>query len=71
MTEQAISVEEEYRRLTPNSADAFRRDVPVTAGPAKGAYFFQPYPLTMARARGCFLEDIDGHPVERHRLNWV
>ena len=61
MTEQAISVEEEYKRRTPNSADAFRRGGPVTAGPAKGAYFFQPYPLTMARARGCILEDIDGH----------
>ena len=64
MTEQVISVEsveEEYRRRTPNSADAFRRGVPVTAGPAKGAYFFQPYPLTMARAQGCILEDIDGH----------
>ena len=60
MTEHAISVEEEYRRSTPHSADAFRRAAPLTAGPAKGAYFFQPYPLTMARARGCTLEDIDG-----------
>ena len=60
MTEHEISVEEEYRRSTPHSADAFRRAAPLTAGPAKGAYFFQPYPLTMARARGCTLEDIDG-----------
>ena len=60
MTEHAISVEEEYRRSTPHSADAFRRAAPLTAGPAKGAYFFQPYPLTMARAQGCTLEDIDG-----------
>ena len=60
MTEHAISVEEEYRRCTPHSADAFRRAAPLTAGPAKGAYFFQPYPLTMARAQGCTLEDIDG-----------
>ncbi len=60
MTEHEISVEEEYRRSTPHSADAFRRAAPLTAGPAKGAYFFQPYPLTMARARECTLEDIDG-----------
>ena len=60
MTEHEISVEEEYRRSTPHSADAFRRAAPLTAGPAKGAYFFQPYPLTMARAQGCTLEDIDG-----------
>ena len=60
MKEHAISVEEEYRRSTPHSADAFRRAAPLTAGPAKGAYFFQPYPLTMARAQGCTLEDIDG-----------
>ena len=60
MTEHAISVEEEYRRCTPHSADAFRRAAPLTAGPAKGAYFFQPYPLTMARAQECTLEDIDG-----------
>ena len=61
MTKQVISVEEEYKQRTPHSAEAFRRGAPVTAGPAKGAYFFQPYPLTMARARGCILEDIDGH----------
>ena len=61
MTEHAISVEEEYRRSTPRSAEAFQRAAPLTAGAAKGAYFFPPYPLTMARAEGCTLEDIDGH----------
>lgn len=61
MTEQVSSVEKEFRRRTPNSAKAFQRAAPVTAGPAKGAYFFQPYPLTMVKAQGCILEDIDGH----------
>lgn len=30
-------------------------------GVAKGAYYYPPFPLTMARGTGCILEDIDGH----------
>ncbi len=32
----------------------------VNAGAAKGAYFFSPYPITLRRASGCELEDVDG-----------
>jgi glutamate-1-semialdehyde 2,1-aminomutase len=30
-------------------------------GVAKGAYYYPPFPLTMAGGTGCILEDIDGH----------
>ncbi len=60
MMEKVTSLEEEYRIHTGRSADAFQRTAPLMAGAAKGAYFYPPYPLTMARAVGCTLEDIDG-----------
>lgn len=61
MTETIPSLEETYRARTPRSAELFQKGMSLTAGPAKGAYFYKPYPLTMARAEGCILEDVDGH----------
>lgn len=54
------SIETEYRRLTPTSRRMFEAGRAVNAGASKGAYFFSPYPLTLRRAKGCELEDVDG-----------
>ena len=47
------SLEENYRGRTPRSQELFERARKTMPGGAKGAYFHQPYPLTMARGEGC------------------
>lgn len=55
-----MSLEESYRAGSPRSQAAFEQACTVMPGGAKGAYFYKPYPLTMARGEGCYLYDIDG-----------
>ena len=54
------TLEETYRAGSPKSRELFERGREFMAGPAKGAYFYAPYPLTMARGEGCYLYDVDG-----------
>ncbi|MBB76170.1 MAG: aspartate aminotransferase family protein [Planctomycetaceae bacterium] len=53
--------EEAYRRASPSSAAAFARGCRSMPGGAKGAYYYPPYPLQIARAEGCRLFDQDGN----------
>ena len=55
-----LSLEERYRARSPQSQERFERVRKVAPGGAKGAYFHQPYPLTMERGEGCYLYDVDG-----------
>ena len=54
-------VEVDYRARTPKSYEAFKQMGKVMPGVAKGAYYFAPYPITIDRADGSYLYDIDGH----------
>jgi glutamate-1-semialdehyde 2,1-aminomutase len=56
----AETIETRYRRLTPKSRKAFEAGRPFLAGPAKGAYFYPPYPLTLSKGKGCKIWDVDG-----------
>lgn len=58
--ESGPSVEERYRTGSPRSRAAFDRANSVMPGGVKGAYFYQPYPLTVERGDGCYLYDLDG-----------
>jgi len=51
---------DQYRAGSPVSAAAFERARQVMPGGVKGAYYHDPYPLTMARGDGCYLYDVDG-----------
>ena len=55
------SVESEYHNRTPKSREAFRRSGEAMPAVAKGAYYYAPYPVTIARAEGCHLYDVDGN----------
>src|SRR4051794_1021173 len=60
-TQLSLSIEESYRAATPQSRAAYERGkASMPGGVAKGAYFYQPYPLTMACGDGCYLFDVDG-----------
>ena len=54
------TTEERYVAHTPQSRASFERACAHMPGGVKGVYFYQPYPLTMVRAEGCYLEDADG-----------
>ena len=60
-TAQKISQESAYRERTPGSSEAFKRSGEVMPAVAKGAYYYAPYPVTIARAEGCHLYDVDGN----------
>ena len=53
-------LQERYRCASPRSRALFEQGRAYTAGAAKGAYYYPPYPLTMARGKGCYLWDVDG-----------
>ncbi len=55
------SQESAYRDRTRRSREAFGRAGEVMPGVAKGAYYYAPYPITMERAEGCHLYDVDGN----------
>ena len=55
------ALEERYRRRTGRSRALFEEGRLLTAGAAKGAYFYPPYPLAMERGEGCYLWDVDGN----------
>ena len=56
------TLEERYRQRNPRSLELYERHRSTTpGGVAKGAYFYNPYPLTMERGEGCYLWDVDGH----------
>ena len=54
-------IEDRYRYRTGRSLSLFEAGRPAHAGPAKGAYYYPPYPLFMERGEGCHLWDVDGH----------
>ncbi len=56
----AALLEESYCADSPRSQELFERARKVMPGGAKGAYFHQPYPLTMERGEGCYLYDVEG-----------
>ena len=53
------TIEERYCRQTPGSRERFEAGRNFTAGPAKGAYFFSPYPLSFVSGEGCQLQDFN------------
>ncbi len=59
----AVSAAEQlFRERTPRSLAAFEQHGDTTpGGVAKGAYYYSPYPLTIERADGCRLWDVDGN----------
>jgi len=57
----AEELEARYRQQSHRSRELFERGRYYTAGAAKGAYYYPPYPLTMDRGEGCYLWDVDGH----------
>ena len=54
------TIEDRYRRETPRSCEAFEAGRHYLAGPAKGAYYHPPYPLTLSKGEGCKIWDVDG-----------
>ena len=60
MPTSLAELEAHYRRASPRSRALFEQGRVYTAGAAKGAYYYPPYPLAMARGEGCYLWDIDG-----------
>ena len=60
LEDKTAELEERYRASSPKSAAYFEQGREPMAGPAKGAYYYPPYPLVMARGEGCHLEDIEG-----------
>ena len=56
----AEELEARYRRQSHRSRTFFERGRYYTAGAAKGAYYYSPYPLTMDRGESCYLWDVDG-----------
>ena len=54
--------ERRFRDRTPRSLAAFDQYSQTTpGGVAKGAYYHAPYPITIERADGCHLWDVDGN----------
>ena len=60
MPTSLADLEARYRRASPRSHALFEQGRAYTAGAAKGAYYYPPYPLTMARGKDCYLWDVDG-----------
>ncbi|MCY3771809.1 MAG: aspartate aminotransferase family protein [Gemmatimonadetes bacterium] len=60
-TAQKTTQEAIYRERTPGSYEAFIRSGEFMPGVAKGAYYYAPYPVTVERAEGCHLYDVDGN----------
>ena len=61
MTETlAKSLDDRYHAASPRSRELFEQACAVMPGGAKGAYFYQPYPLAMQGGEGCYLFDVDG-----------
>ena len=61
MTNNATNdLEELYRATSPLSRAYFERARKVMPGGVKGAYFYEPYPLSIKRGDGCYLYDVDG-----------
>ena len=60
-TAQKTTQEAIYRERTPRSYEAFKRSGEAMPGVAKGAYYYAPYPVTVERAEGCHLYDVDGN----------
>jgi glutamate-1-semialdehyde 2,1-aminomutase len=50
-----------YQQANPRSGELFAAGRTHSAGAAKGAYFYPPYPLHMARGKDCYLWDVDDH----------
>jgi len=58
--QQDSALVERYRAGSPRSREQFDRDCKSMPGGVKGVYFYPPYPLTMVRGEGCYLDDADG-----------
>lgn len=56
-------VRERYRAASPRSRAAFDQANAVMPGGVKGAYYYEPYPLTVERGEGCFVTDLDGRKL--------
>ena len=61
MTQSVATIAESYRARTPRSREMYEGGTSYTAGPAKGAYYYRPYPLAMERGEGRYLWDVDGN----------
>lgn len=59
-TSQPDPLEERFRNAAPHSLALFEASRYPTAGSAKGAYYYPPFPLFMERGEGCYLWDVDG-----------
>ena len=60
MDQLTTTLEESFRQASPRSLQYFERACAVMPGGAKGAYFYRPYPLTVASGEGCHLLDVEG-----------
>ena len=61
MTQSVATIVESFRARTPRSRELYEGGSEYTAGPAKGAYYYRPYPLSMDRGEGSRLWDVDGN----------
>jgi glutamate-1-semialdehyde 2,1-aminomutase len=55
-------LEQEYRQLTPNSAELYERaQAALPGGDTRQSVFFKPYPLFLDGGQGAYVEDEDGN----------
>jgi glutamate-1-semialdehyde 2,1-aminomutase len=64
LPERLRAVEAAYRAANPRSEAAYVAALgPMPGGNTRSVLHFSPFPLTFARGRGCWLEDLDGHTL--------
>ena len=61
MLEGIATINKSYLKRTVRSRELFEQGSVYTSGPAKGAYYYSPYPITMEKGEGCHLWDVDGN----------
>lgn len=65
-------VEQEYRRLTPGSAQLSERSqAALPGGDTRQSVFFRPYPLFLDGGQGAYVEDVDGNRFLDFSNNWT
>ena len=58
--EKTAELEDRFRAANPASAAYFEKGREAMAGPAKGAFYYPPFPLVMERGEDCYLYDVEG-----------
>ncbi len=60
IVEETSALQSRYDAASRRSKAYFERARSVMPGGVKGAYYYPPHPLSMARGDGCYLYDVDG-----------